>query len=345
MTINRRHPNGSRGFVLIWVGFIFVFGLAQMIVSRRAAPDTRQQIAATLVRWGLSVDGLALPVQSADVDRRIADLRSPHGEVRVQAAAWLASHGVRDSGGNIAAAMDDPITRRPCQLAKSLGELGDEYWTDTLIAAMQQRSNADLRVCATLALGDLQSPQAVEALIEAYRSGGMGTTALSALGRLADPTTLAFFQRVKAESPRATERNIARTAIERIALLQAPDPVASLIQRLDDQVSQDRIEQWTIRRLAEYRDARSVPALRRSLERLEKQEHQVWLAAALLAQGDAGRAALTNLTESARPEKNKASAMVVAEAAIGLLVTPARTITVWDSTTPPVDETRLLTSQ
>jgi len=35
------------GFVLIWVGFTFVFGIAQMIVSRRAVPDTRQQIAAT----------------------------------------------------------------------------------------------------------------------------------------------------------------------------------------------------------------------------------------------------------------------------------------------------------
>jgi len=342
MTINRRHPNSSRGFVLIWVGFILVFGFAEMITSRRSTPDTRQQIAATLVRWGLSVDGLALPLQSAEVDRRIADLRSPNGEVRVQAAAWLASRGVRDSAGNIAAAMDDPVTRRPCQLAKSLGELGDEFWTDKLIAAVQQRANADLRVCATLALGDLQSPRAVEALIEAHRSGGMGTTALSALGRLADPTTLAFFQHVKAQSPRATERNIARTAIERITLLQQPDPVASLIQRLDEQVNQDRIEQWTVRRLAAFRDARSVPALQQAFERLEKHEPQVWLAAALLAQGDGGRTALAHLAESARPDQNKASATVVAEAAIGL-TTPDQTIIGLDSTMPPVDQTRLLT--
>lgn len=325
MTINRRHPNSSRGFVLICVGFISVIGLAQVITSRRAAPDTRQQIAATLVRWGLSLDGLALPVQSAEVDRRIADLRSPNGEVRVQAAAWLASHGVRDSAGNIAAAMDDPVTRRPCQLAKSLGELGDEYWTDTLITATQQEANTDLRVCATLALGDLQSPQAVEALIQAYRSGGMGTTALNSLGRLADPTTLTFFKQVAAQSPRATERNIARTAIERIAILQQPDPVASLMQRLDDQVSHDQIEQWTVRRLAAFRDARSVPALQRAMERLEKHDPQVWLAAALLAQGHVGRAALTHLTESARPEKNKVSATVVAEAALGL-TTPDQAI-------------------
>lgn len=318
MAINRRHQNGSRGFVLIWVGFIVVFGLTQMITSRRAAPDTRQQIAATLVRWGLSVDGLALPVQSADVDRRIADLRSPHGEVRVQAAAWLASHGVRDSGGNIAAAMDDPITRRPCQLAKSLGELGDEYWTDTLIAAMQQRSNADLRVCATLALGDLQSPQAVEVLIEAYRSGGMGTTALSALGRLADPTTLAFFKQVEADSPRATERNIARTAIERIALLQAPDPVASLIQRLDDQVCEGRIEQWTVRRIAECRDNRSVPALQRALLQLEDHDHQVWMTAALLAHGVTGQKTLADICCSNQLANDHPMAANVARATLEL---------------------------
>jgi len=318
MAINRRHQNGSRGFVLIWVGFIVVFGLTQMITSRRAAPDTRQQIAATLVRWGLSVDGLALPVQSADVDRRIADLRSPHGEVRVQAAAWLASHGVRDSGGNIAAAMDDPITRRPCQLAKSLGELGDEYWTDTLIAAMQQRSNADLRVCATLALGELQSPQAVEALIEAYRSGGMGTTALSALGRLADPTTLAFFKQVEADSPRATERNIARTAIERIALLQAPDPVASLIQRLDDQVCEGRIEQWTVRRIAECRDNRSVPALQRALLQLEDHDHQVWMTAALLAHGVTGQKTLADICCSNQLANDHPMAANVARATLEL---------------------------
>jgi len=318
MTINRRHPDSSRGFVLIWVGFIVVFGLAQMIMSRRTAPDTRQQIAATLVRWGLSVDGLALPVQPAEVDRRIADLRSPHGEVRVQAAAWLASHGVRDSGGNIAAAMDDPITRRPCQLAKSLGELGDEYWTDTLIAAMQQRSNADLRVCATLALGDLQSPQAVEALIEAYRSGGMGTTALSALGRLADPTTLAFFKQVEADSPRATERNIARTAIERIALLQAPDPVASLIQRLDDQVCEGRIEQWTVRRIAECRDNRSVPALQRALLQLEDHDHQVWMTAALLAHGVTGQKTLADICCSNQLANDHPMAANVARATLEL---------------------------
>ncbi len=344
MTANRRYRRGSRGIVLILAGYVLVVGLAQVIASRRAAPDTQQQIAATLVRWGLSVEGLELPVSSAQVDRRIADLRSPHGEVRVQAAAWLASHGVRDSGGNIAAAMDDPLTRRPCQLAKSLGELGDEYWTGTLVAAVQQRANTDLRVCATLALGDLQSRQAIEALIEAHRSGIMGTTALNALSRIADPTTLAFFKEVAAESSRAAERDIARTAIERIALLQQPDPVASLIQRLDEHVSADRMEQWTVRRLAERPDIRSVRLLQHALERSEEHQHQSWLAAALLAHGHVGRAALTNLTESAHPGMGDSSTTVVAEAAIGL-TKPNQTIAVLDSAMPPVDETRSRSSR
>lgn len=341
MTISRRTSNRRWGFLAIWVGFVVVAGLGQLIASRRAAPDIGQKIAATLVRWGLSVDGMNLPVESAAVERRLADLRSPHGERRVRAAAWLASRGVRASGGDIAAAMDDPRTLRPCQLAKSLGELGDEHWTDTLVAAMRQQSNADLRVCATLALGDLQSSRTVDALTEAYRSGGMATTALNALSRLAHPASLAFFQQVRDNSPRPVERRIARQAIQRIGVLQQADPAASLIQRLDDQLRQSRLEQWTVRRIAEYRDDRSVAALRRAFPQLQTEEHQVWVAAALLAHGDAGRAALARLAEPRPPHIPQSP---VAAAALAL-TTPSRAAAVPDRPTLSDDAAALLSGQ
>ena len=79
-----------------------------------------------------------------------------------------------------------------------MGELGDDRWVDELIAATRQTSNTDLRVCATIALGDLQSLKAVEALIESYRNDGL--FALNALSRIADPTTLEFFQQVLSAS-------------------------------------------------------------------------------------------------------------------------------------------------
>lgn len=319
MVHDRLQANGYKGFFLLLVIGSLAAGTWQVVAQRQAAPNLQQQVAATLTSWGLSLDGIADPVDAAEVEKRLAELDSPIAEVRVRAADWLARRGVRRSGADIAAAMDDPGTRRPCQLAKSLGELGDDRWADKLIAATRQPGNTDLRVCATIALGELQSPKAVEALIESYHHGTMSTFALDALSRIADPTTHDFFRQVASESSSKSERMIAAVAIQRIELLQQPDPAGALIDRLNRQTARGRIDEWTIRRLAGLRDQRSVPGLREAFERAGQKDGHIWLAAALLAHGDAGRAALSDLSQKTHATTAKdGPGPAIARAAINL---------------------------
>ncbi len=85
--------------------FSLVMSPGRFIATKRAAPDTSVRLAATLVSWGLTTDGLAVGVRAEEIDRHVALLSSPDGEERVRAADWLASRGVRDTGPHIAAAL------------------------------------------------------------------------------------------------------------------------------------------------------------------------------------------------------------------------------------------------
>jgi len=324
-----RLPSGKR-FVLLLSLVSVALGATQIVSRRWSSTNTEQQIVAALASWGLSLDGIVVPVDPAEIEEHLAELFSPISEVRVQAADWLASRGIRSSAAYIAAAMDDPGTLRPCQLAKSLGSLGDDQWTDKLIAATQQRSNVDLRVCATIALGELQSPRAIDALIDLYRNSGAPTTALNALSRIADPTTLGFLQTV-AQSPRnRSEHVLATQAIERIEVMQQPDPVAALIDRLRRQVRRGRINQWPIRKLATLQDQRAVPAMKEAFLAAERCEQRVWLAASMLVHGDTGRAALRDLSQSPAATED------AARAALNLTrpTTPINTVALEDPRTP-----------
>ncbi len=322
MAPDRSRVSGYKGFFLLLVVGSLTAGMWQVVAQRQAAPNLEQQVAATLTSWGLSLDGIVSPVDAGEVEKRLAELGSPISEVRVQAADWLASHGVRSSGSDIAAAMDDPGTRRPCQLAKSLGELGDDRWADKLIAAARQQSNTDLRVCATIALGELQSPNAVDALIESYRNGAMSTFALDALSRIADPTTLDFFKQIASTSPSKREWMTAALAIERIELLRQPDPAGALIDRLKQQAAGGPLNEWTIRKLATLQDGRAVPTLREAFERTDQHEARVWLAAALLVHGDAGRVALSHLSQAVPTAGTSKSGPAIARAALNLTPRP-----------------------
>jgi len=268
-----------------------------MRAIRASRPNLEQQIHATLTSWGLSVDGFATPVDPAAVEKQITLLQSPVSEQRVLAADWLASRGVRSSGARIAAAMDDPATRRPCQLAKSLGSLGDPRWTDKLIDATQQTDNVDLQVCAMLALGELQPPRAVEALIEAYHHDSAPWTALDALGRIADPAALAFLRSV-VQSPRnEPDRVLAMRAIQRIRIMRQSDPVPELMDRVRSRSARGGVDAWAVRKLATIQDPRAVPALRAAM--LDAGQHdRVLLASALVVHGDTGRIALRRLSEA-----------------------------------------------
>lgn len=267
-------------------------------------PDLPQKIVAKLTSWGLSLKGIRIPVNRKEIRQRLADLQSPIGEVRVQAAHWLAARGLRNTGSSIAAAMYTPGTRRPCQLAHSLGYLGDPRWTTTLVQATQNPTNADLRVCATLALEQLQSPQAVQGLIEVYKRDSAPWTAIKALGKIGDASALPMLRNVVRHPRDATERRLAQQAIERIELLQRPDPVPGLIKRIETSAEAGAVEQWAVRQVAERHDKRGAAALRQALRRLGYGGNtidRVVIAAGLLALGEPGRQALRQIAKDHSP--------------------------------------------
>jgi len=185
-----RRARATTSRVIVPLLLLLGFGAAQ--VARQyhqagaQAPTSAQRIYAALVEWGADSSDLIPPVDQADIDRHLAQLRSRNGEDRVRAARWLAARGVRDAGNEIAASMLDPGTLRPCQLAHSLGHLGDERWVGELVAAANQTGNTDLRVCATMGLRSLASDQACEAIIDLARSGEAPGAAIEALGIIGD---------------------------------------------------------------------------------------------------------------------------------------------------------------
>ncbi|MCH7545761.1 MAG: HEAT repeat domain-containing protein, partial [Planctomycetes bacterium] len=289
-------PGALRGLCGLIAAFTLVMILGQVIATRRAAPATSVRIAATLVSWGLTIDGLSIPVSTDEIDRHIAQLESPDGEVRVRAANWLASRGVREAGPHIAAAMVDEGTLRPCQLAHSLGHLGDDQWTGLLVAAAKQTRNLDLGACATIALCEIASPSSVDAMLELCKAGESRWTTLEALGRIGDPSALEFLQSV-ADSPRdKAERELAQLAIERIELMQSSDPVPDLVARVRKVHAGARFDSWAVRAIAKLHDARGVPALQEALDRPQvTRDDRILLAAGLLALGQEGTDSLREI--------------------------------------------------
>ncbi len=276
--------------LVCWAG---ISGTAQYLRQRSERPDLRQRIAATLVEWGRSVDGLAATVSAEEIHRHIELLWSSDGEERVRAAWWLRERGVRQAGPQIAAAMDDGGTLRPCQLAHNLGKLGDERWVGQLGEASHHPTNLDLRVCATDALGDLSSTRAIDGLIDVYRRDLAALSALESLGKIAEPSTLPFLRSV-AEHPRnRDERRVALRAIERAQIMTQVDPVPVLIRRVQDSVRGRVVDDWAVRKLVDRGDARAVSIFAQAIGRQNATEDdQILLASALLTLGEPGMAAL-----------------------------------------------------
>ena len=196
--------------------------------------------------------------------------------------------------------MLDPGTRRPCQLAKSLGALGDERWSDMLVAAVRQDANADLRVCAAHALGALAAHESVDDLIEAYQHNAAPTYVLSALGHIADPSSMSFLQSVAASPRSEPEQWAVKIAIDRVRTMQQPNPVPALIDRVQQSLAMGSLDAWAIRKLAEASDDRAVQCFHQLLERGQRLNEAgcILLVAGLLAGGPAGRASLEELSEA-----------------------------------------------
>lgn len=265
--------------------YVAVASLAEHVAASRHAPNPREQIVATLVSWGLFEDRTPRVADRGQTDRHIAMLASDVAEQRVTASHWLARRGVRAAGDAIAAAMKDPRTARPCQLAHDLGRLGDDRWVKLLVEAMTQPHNADLRTCATMALGEVASPKAVGALIESHRRGLPGAAAIAALGKIADPAALPLLRNIAKRSPHKFERKAAAKAVDRIGALAGPDPAGELIGRVTNSARQGTLDTWATRKLIPLQDPRTVPALRQIMTAAQplREADRIVLAAALLA--------------------------------------------------------------
>ena len=214
---------------------------------------------------------------------------------------------------------DDAHEATAAETAKSLGSLGDEQWADVLVLATRHPTNVDLRVCATLALGQLQSPATVNALIDVYQHDGACPAALDALSRIADASSVAFLRSVGEHPKNQVERTMARQALERIQIMQQADPVAALLQRVQDIAQQGALDTWAVRKLVAFDDVRTIAILREILLDKEngKEDDRITLAAALLAHDEAGVAALKSLAGAdSEPHTN---VFAVAHAALALL--------------------------
>jgi len=305
--------------VIVFVALCVGQASLQIARSRAEAPSSAERMYAALIEWGVDAPGLVPPVDEGEVDRRIAQLWSDDGEVRVRAARWLAARGLRASGDQIAASMADPGTLRPCQLAHSLGKLGDDQWVDELLVAAKQRSNADLRTCAAIALTHIASSRAIDALIDLTRDDPSRMFAVRALGEAGDPQALEHLRWLRRRAAKPSQRMTIELAIERVELLAQPDPQPDLIQRVERSAREERVDDWALRHLARRADSRSVEPLAGLLSAPEYDRRtRELLAAAILAHGGDGRAALARIADAEALEASKiASSALELDASLG----------------------------
>lgn len=321
--ISPYRPAAGASRLLVPLIALLVIGSTQIILrhlqASSDAPTIAQRIYAMLVEWGAETSDFIAPATAEEINHRFADLRSPDSETRVRAAQWLASRGVRSAGDQIAAAMADSATLRPCQLAHCLGHLGDDRWVDELVAAASQTDNADLRACATMGLRSLGSDRALDALLELVRNGAAPATAIEALGVIGDAAGLPLLRDIARSDAGEFRRKAANLAIARIEIVNAPDPIPALLQCLDQSLRADRADEWALRWLAHHRDGRVAEHLApilRDADMAPSDRERV--AAALLALGDAGRQALAEIATSG------SRGQLVAREALSLLVHAAR---------------------
>ncbi len=270
-----------------------ISGTAQYLRERSERPDLDQRIAATLVEWGRSVDGLAATCSVEEVHPHVELLWDSDGEARVRAAWWLGERGVRQAGPQIAAAMGDVGTLRPCQLAHNLGKLGDDRWVGELVHAGHHPTNLDLRVCAIDALGDLSSARAVDGLIDVYCRDFTAVSVLQSLAKIAEPSTLPFLRSV-AEHPRnQDERRLALRAIVNAQIKAQADAVPAMIRRIEEGTRSGFLDSWAVRKLLDRGDVRAVSIFAEAFSKPNATEDdQILLAAALLTLGEPGMAAI-----------------------------------------------------
>ncbi len=189
--------------------------------------------------WDWSQAGAnARPLSPNEREKLFEQLASPEPAERWMAAGTLASWRESAALWPLVAAMEDAEgTRRTCVISFALGKLDNPAAVPALIEAARQRSNVDLRVCATHSLGRIGAESAVRFL--AKRSAdpsvnqGDRSVAISALGEIGSPSALPALQALASTGEDPMLRSFAASAIRQIGLLEG-DAIGKLLGAIGD---------------------------------------------------------------------------------------------------------------
>jgi len=238
----QRHPAKT-------VTALFLSWVAALVVSAKFTEHDRFNAGFEAAVWEWSQVGEnPQPLEPQERGALLAQLYSNEPPERWVAAKKLASWREPSALWPLVAAMtDDAGTRRTCVISQALGKLENPAAVPALIQAAQHRSNVDLRVCATHSLGQIGDESAV-AFLETRsldRSANQGDrgVAISALGEIGSPRALPALQEIASSEPRPILRSLAASAIRQIELLQG-DAETNLLAALGDNsdwIQDDRI--------------------------------------------------------------------------------------------------------
>ena len=242
----RKHP--TKGVMVL-----FVFWLAALLVYGKITEHKRFNAAFETAVWEWAQVGEQ--ARSLDPQERgalLAQLYSNEPPERWVAAKKLASWREPSALWPLVAAMtDDAGTRRTCVISQALGKLENPAAVPALIQAAQHRSNVDLRVCATHSLGQIGDESAISFLetrsLDRSANQGDRGVAISALGEIGSPSALPTLEEIASSELRPILRSLAASAIRQIGLLQG-DAETNLLGALGD--NSDWIQDdWILARL------------------------------------------------------------------------------------------------
>ena len=160
-------------------------------------------------------------------------------------------------------ALGDPDADVRRSAARSLGELKDPWSLDGLLAALRDTSGGVAQEAAT-AVGQIGDPRAVEALVAAARGQtgqGPNLAVVEALGKLADPRSLAFLlQRLEHPDPR-----LVAAAAQALGSFREPEAADALIAKLEH--AHESVRSAAANSLARIGNPMAATALTIALER------------------------------------------------------------------------------
>lgn len=242
----RKHPTkGVMVLFVLWLTALLVYGKITEHKRFNAAFET------AVWEWA-QVGEQARALDPQERGALLAQLYSNEPPERWVAAKKLASWREPSALWPLVAAMtDDAGTRRTCVISQALGKLENPAAVPALIQAAQHRSNVDLRVCATHSLGQIGDESAISFLktrsLDRSANQGDRGVAISALGEIGSPSALPTLEEIASSELRPILRSLAASAIRQIGLLQG-DAETNLLAALGD--NSDWIhDDWILARL------------------------------------------------------------------------------------------------